>query len=96
MVEGWKERPLRGILTRCEVADWLKVKPRQVERLGIPQIDLGRKTKRYLVRDVLRWLEARRVDGEGVPQGPVGGGSDASEGSVPRRRRWGASRGPGA
>ena len=45
------------ILTRDEVADWLKVKPRQVERLNIPCLDLGRKTKRYLVRDVLAWLE---------------------------------------
>ena len=45
------------ILTRDEVAKWLKVNPRQVDRLGVPRIDLGRKTKRYLVRDVLAWLE---------------------------------------
>ena len=48
------------VLTREEVAAWLKVKPRQVERLGVPCLDLGRKTKRYLQRDVTAWLEAQR------------------------------------
>ena len=48
------------ILTREEVAKWLKVKPRQVERLRIPCLDLGRKTKRYAKEDVLAWLEAQR------------------------------------
>ena len=49
-----------AILTRDEVAAWLKVQPRQVERLGVPCLDLGRKTKRYLAKDVLAWLEAQR------------------------------------
>jgi hypothetical protein len=48
------------ILTREEVARWLKVEPRQVQRLGVPVIVLGPKTPRYLGRDVLDWLEARR------------------------------------
>ena len=30
--------------------DWLQVARRQVQRLGIPCIDLGRKTPRYKVR----------------------------------------------
>ena len=47
-------------MTRREVADWLKVKPRQVERLGVPCIPLGRKTVRYLRVDVLRWLTQQR------------------------------------
>ena len=51
-----------AILTRDEVAGWLKLKPRQVERLGIPGIDLGRKTKRYLAQDVIVWLQAKRVE----------------------------------
>jgi len=51
-----------AILTRDEVAGWLKLRPRQVERLGIPRIDLGRKTKRYLAQDVVVWLEAKRVE----------------------------------
>jgi hypothetical protein len=48
------------ILTRDEVAVWLKVEPRQVERLGVPCLRLGRKTLRYLRADVLSWLEAQR------------------------------------
>jgi hypothetical protein len=51
-----------AILTREEVAAWLKVKPRQVARLGIPCISLGPKTPRYLARDVLACLETRRRD----------------------------------
>jgi hypothetical protein len=47
-------------MTRIEVAAWLKVKPRQVERLGVPHIALGRKTVRYLRADVLAWLERQR------------------------------------
>ena len=58
-----------AILTRDEVAAWLKVKPRQVERLGVPCLDLGRKTKRYLTKDVLAWLEDQRkpVPARGAP-----------------------------
>lgn len=48
------------ILTRAEVAAWLKIKPRQVERLGVPCLDMGRKTKRYLREDVERWLQRMR------------------------------------
>jgi hypothetical protein len=50
-----------SILTRQEVANWLKVNPRQVERLGIPCVDMGRKTKRYLVKDVLEWIRQHRA-----------------------------------
>lgn len=46
-------RPDDTIMTRDEVASWLRVKPRQVERLGVPCIPLGRKTLRYLRADVL-------------------------------------------
>lgn len=53
---------LDAILTRDEVAAWLKVKPRQVERLGVPCLDLGRKTKRYVAKDVLAWLQMKRGD----------------------------------
>jgi len=49
-----------AILTRAEVAAWLKINPRQVERLGIPCIDLGRKTKRYVAKDVQAWLDTYR------------------------------------
>jgi hypothetical protein len=46
-----------GLYTRQEVAAWLKVRPRQLTRMGVPCLDLGRKTKRYLGGDVLAWLE---------------------------------------
>jgi hypothetical protein len=49
------------VMTRHEVAAWLKVAPRQVERLGVPCIPLGRKTVRYLRCDVLTWLQAKRA-----------------------------------
>ena len=49
-----------AIWTTTEVAAWLKVKPRQVLRLGVPHMDFGRKTKRYLGRDVLSWLDKQR------------------------------------
>ena len=60
---GFGDMPPGLLLTAEEVADWLKVARRQVQRLGIPWIDLGRKTPRYQVKDVLAWLETRRRDG---------------------------------
>jgi hypothetical protein len=48
------------VLTLQEVAAWLKVKPRQVLRLGIPCLDLGHRTKRFLAQDVREWLARRR------------------------------------
>lgn len=49
------------VMTREQVAAFLQVRPRQVERLGVPGIVLGRKTVRYIRRDVLRWLEKQRT-----------------------------------
>src|SRR5438309_2001409 len=40
------------ILSTEEVAAWLGVETRAVFRLGVPQLRLGHKTKRYRVRDV--------------------------------------------
>jgi hypothetical protein len=57
-----------AILTRDQVAQWLQVRPRQVERLGVPYFDLGRKTKRYRAQDVLDWLEAHRGNGGVAPE----------------------------
>ena len=56
------------IITRDEVAAWLKVRPRQVERFGVPCVRLGRKTRRYLFSDVLAWLEAQRTPASGRPR----------------------------
>jgi hypothetical protein len=58
------ELPRDALLTAGEVGEWLKIAPRQVQRLGMPWIDLGRKTPRYQVKDVLAWLETRRREGD--------------------------------
>jgi len=60
LVQQARERSLRDVMTREQVAEWLQVRPRQVERLGVPCLDLGRKTKRYLKEDVVAWLETQR------------------------------------
>jgi len=51
---------LDRVLTPQEVAEWLKVRPRELGRLGVPYLDWGHKTKRYLARDVAAWLEEQR------------------------------------
>lgn len=48
------------LLTAAEVAQWLKISPRQVQRLQVPWIDLGRKTRRYEVGEILTWLQTKR------------------------------------
>lgn len=48
-----------AVLTPEEVAAWLKVRPRQLERLKVPCVKLGHRTRRYLAREVLSWLESR-------------------------------------
>lgn len=61
-----------AVLTQKQVAEWLQVQPRQLKQLGVPCLDLGHKTKRYVVKDVLAWLDSQRQtasrgrsDGEG-------------------------------
>jgi hypothetical protein len=60
------------IMTKDEVATWLKVKPRQVERLGIPCLNFGHKTKRYFVDDVVAWLDSLRSVAKNVNASPPG------------------------
>jgi len=55
-----RDQALCRILTREQVAKWLQVKPRQLDRMGVPYLDLGTKTKRYLATDVEAWLESQR------------------------------------
>jgi hypothetical protein len=59
-VQQGRDQSLGMVLTRAQVADLLQVRPRQVDRLGVPCLDCGHKTKRYLTADVLKWLEAQR------------------------------------
>ena len=51
---------LDRVLTPKEVAAWLKVRARHLGVLGVPYLDWGHKTKRYLAKDVQAWLEAQR------------------------------------
>ena len=51
---------LCSVLSREQVAAWLQVRPRQLDRLRVPCLNLGHKTKRYLAKDVQAWLEAQR------------------------------------
>jgi excisionase family DNA binding protein len=52
------------ILDRDDVARWLKVEPREVQRLvkkkGLPCLPLGNKTLRFFRADVLAWLQQQR------------------------------------
>lgn len=57
------EAPL--VLTQAEAAALLKVAPRQLIRMGVPRLDLGRKTKRYVRKDVLAWLDTQRQGNKG-------------------------------
>lgn len=58
---GWDQHRL---VTRRELARYLKLSPRSIERMdsegsGPPRIHLGRRAIRYDLRDVDLWLEAR-------------------------------------
>ena len=61
-----------AILTRDEVAAWLKLRPRQVERLGVPCLDLG-------ARPSGTWAATCWSDWR-----PTAGGAVVSRGSVLR------------
>jgi hypothetical protein len=50
-----------AILDIAQVAEWLQVSTRTVERLDIPCVFLGTRTKRFLGRDVLAYLERRKA-----------------------------------
>jgi hypothetical protein len=52
--------PPETILTATECAAWLGVSKRSFERLDVPCVYLGTRTRRYLAADVLRWFEKRR------------------------------------
>ncbi len=58
--ERQSREELSRVLTPQEAAEWLKVRPCQLGVLGVPHLDWGHKTKRYLARDVEAWLEEQR------------------------------------
>lgn len=47
------------LLTRAEVAAMLHVHPKQVTRLNIPSVAIGKRAKRWRRADVERWIEER-------------------------------------
>lgn len=49
-----------ALLTKGEVAAWLRIHPKQVDRLGVPYLALGKKTRRYVREDVEAWLATHR------------------------------------
>lgn len=51
--------PPEAVLTAREVAAWLQVSLRTLERLDIPTVMLGTRTRRYLASEVLRYLSKR-------------------------------------
>lgn len=51
--------PPETVLTIEQVAEWLQTSVRSVERLDIPCIYLGTRTRRYLAKVVLKYLEER-------------------------------------
>jgi hypothetical protein len=53
--------PETAILGLPHVAAWIGISSRQVERLDIPFSLLGKRTKRYLGRDVIEFMEKKRV-----------------------------------
>jgi hypothetical protein len=51
--------PTVDVLTPAQAAAWLQVHPRELARLGVPCVKLGRKTRRYRRQQVLVWLESK-------------------------------------
>ena len=48
------------VLTRPQLATWLKVSERTLDRLQPPALALSDGVRRYLLSDVLSWLQSRR------------------------------------
>lgn len=51
--------PAEAVLTIEQVAEWLQVSKRQAERLHIPCLYLGTRSRRYLGKTVLEYLEKK-------------------------------------
>jgi hypothetical protein len=56
--------PDTAMLTPAQLAQWLQISERQVERLeGVPWERFGSRTRRVLVRKMIDWLQ--RTNGGG-------------------------------
>ncbi len=49
--------PPTAVLTTADVSAWLRVHPRQLQRLGVPRLKLSHKVVRYSARAVQAWLD---------------------------------------
>jgi hypothetical protein len=53
--------PETAVLTPPQLAAWLQVSERQLERIdGIPWVTFGKRSRRALVRSVLTWMQSRK------------------------------------
>lgn len=50
-----------AILEARHVAAWLRVSERMVDRLDVPCVYLGDRTKRYVASHVLEWLGKKKI-----------------------------------
>ena len=58
-----------SVLTAKQVAAWLQIGERQLDRIpGLPYVPAGgTRSKRYLVRTVVTWLETQKREQKGTP-----------------------------
>ncbi len=59
MTEDTRDISGEEILTKKQLAEWLKVSPRTIDNLHVPCLDLGYRSKRYVLSRVLKFLEER-------------------------------------
>jgi hypothetical protein len=57
--EKVKAYPAEAVLDIEQVAEWLQISKRQAERLKIPCLYLGTRTRRFRGKDVLDYLEKK-------------------------------------
>jgi len=50
-------QPIKPVLTRAEVCEVLGVSLRTLDRLPIKSVSIGTRTRRYLAKHVLEYLE---------------------------------------
>jgi hypothetical protein len=63
-VRSLSSLPPEALLSRAQVAAWLQVTERQIERWRVPRIALSRKVVRYRLGDVREWLQTRVLPGK--------------------------------
>ena len=51
--------PSEAVLTIEQVAEWLQMSVRSVERLDLPCVYLGTRTRRFLAKHIVEYLERR-------------------------------------